>query len=181
MNLWFRLVRVLVRALLAPRLGFLDESVVEFRVLPTDLDVNVHMNNARYLSMMDLGRFDLIIRTGMLKALLRGGYRPVLSSVLLRFRRPLRPFERFRVRSRVIGWDERRAYMEQLVEADGVIACRAINSAAFLQGGRTAAPAEFARFAGSAATSPPLPLWIAEWQDVETAIAQDVGTPRAGV
>ena len=30
------------------------------RVWPNDLDTNAHMNNGRYLTLMDLGRFDLM-------------------------------------------------------------------------------------------------------------------------
>ena len=58
---------VFLRALRVPRIGLLDESAVGFRVLPGDLDVNVHLNNGRYLALMDLGRFDLLIRGGLLR------------------------------------------------------------------------------------------------------------------
>jgi hypothetical protein len=59
-----RTLMVFLRALRAPRIGLLEESAVGFRVLPGDLDVNVHLNNGRYLALMDLGRFDLLIRAG---------------------------------------------------------------------------------------------------------------------
>lgn len=69
MNLIFRLAKVLITAFFRDRLSLLDESVLEFRVLPTDLDVNLHMNNARYLSVMDLGRLDLLVRAGLFATL----------------------------------------------------------------------------------------------------------------
>ncbi len=37
---------------------------VRVRTLPTDIDFLGHMNNGRYASLFDLGRFDLLIRTG---------------------------------------------------------------------------------------------------------------------
>ncbi len=50
MNLILRLLRVILSALFKPRVGLLDGAELSFRVLPTDLDINRHMTNARSLS-----------------------------------------------------------------------------------------------------------------------------------
>ncbi|HEX8430337.1 MAG TPA: thioesterase family protein, partial [Longimicrobium sp.] len=71
MNLVLRLFYVALAALRRPRLRPLDLSVVTFRVFPNDLDVNFHMNNGRYLTLMDLGRLDLLLRLGILRELRR--------------------------------------------------------------------------------------------------------------
>ena len=55
----------------AARLGPLDESVIHARVLPTDLDLNLHLNNGRALTLMDLGRVDLMLRMGVVGELRR--------------------------------------------------------------------------------------------------------------
>lgn len=68
MNLIFRLIRVIVHAVFREKLGPFDESKVNFRVLPNDLDLNFHMNNGRYLTLMDLGRIDYFVRCGIAKA-----------------------------------------------------------------------------------------------------------------
>ncbi len=47
-----------------------------FRVLPTDLDVLGHMNNGVYLSIMDLGRMDLLQRSGIWSRLFGAGIFP---------------------------------------------------------------------------------------------------------
>lgn len=118
MNLFFRLLRVIVAALLKPRKGLLDRSELSFRVLPTDLDINLHMTNARYLSMMDLGRTDLLIRAGMLGLLRRERWLPVVGSIDIRYRRSLMPFQRFTLKSRLLCWDEKWLYLEQRIESD---------------------------------------------------------------
>ena len=56
MNLIFRLLRALLAALRRRPLGPLEESVVAFGVWPGDLDINRHMNNGRYLTVMDRGQ-----------------------------------------------------------------------------------------------------------------------------
>ncbi len=64
MNLLFRMLLTLFLARRASRLNPLDTASKQMRVLPNDLDVQMHMNNGRYLSIMDLGRLDLIVRLG---------------------------------------------------------------------------------------------------------------------
>lgn len=118
MNLIFRLLWVFIAALKRPRIGLFDSSVLNFRVLPTDLDINLHMTNARYLSIMDLGRTDLLIRAGMLGLVKRERWLPVVGSIDIRFRRALMPFQRFVLRTRLICWDEKWIYLEQRIESD---------------------------------------------------------------
>ena len=50
------------------RRGTLEPTAVgrvRVRTLPADIDLLGHMNNGRYASLFDLGRFDLLIRTGI--------------------------------------------------------------------------------------------------------------------
>jgi len=117
MNLIFRMLRVFITALLKPRIDLLDCSVLGFQVLPTDLDLNMHMTNARYLSIMDLGRTDLLIRSGMLGLVKRERWMPVVGSIDIKFRRPLLPFRSFNLSTRLLCWDEKWLYMEQRLES----------------------------------------------------------------
>lgn len=95
------------------------EARLTFRVLPTDLDFNLHMNNARYLSLMDLGRVDLLNRLGLLRLAFRGRWLPVLGAVSIRYQRPLHLFERVDLVTRIVGWDEKWFYLEQRFEREG--------------------------------------------------------------
>jgi len=62
------------------------------RVLPNDLDINFHMNNGRYLTICDLTRVDMFIRTGLLKTMLKQKWRPVISEHTMTYRKALKPF-----------------------------------------------------------------------------------------
>ena len=53
MNLWLRLIKVVLRALFARRIGILDTSRITLRVWPNDLDFNGHVNNGRFLTLAD--------------------------------------------------------------------------------------------------------------------------------
>jgi acyl-CoA thioesterase FadM len=63
-----RFLVVFISSLLRSLIGLLESSMLRFWVFPTDLDINLHMTNARYLSFMDLGRIDLLLCAGMLEA-----------------------------------------------------------------------------------------------------------------
>ncbi|XP_069847609.1 protein THEM6 [Dipodomys merriami] len=113
---WY-LVRVPCAALrarlLQPRVrDLLAEQRYGSRVLPSDLDLLLHMNNARYLREADVARAAHLARCGVLGALGRLGARGVLAASCARYRRPLRLFEPFEVRTRLLGWDDRAFYLE---------------------------------------------------------------------
>jgi acyl-CoA thioesterase FadM len=113
MSILLRTAFMVVRSLRQPRLGLLDASRLKLRVLPNDLDLNAHMNNGRYLTLMDLGRLDLVIRTQLGKAVIRERWKPLVGSATIRFRKSLAPFEPFTLVSRVLSWDSKWIYMDQ--------------------------------------------------------------------
>jgi acyl-CoA thioesterase FadM len=138
MNLWFRLLCVLLaapwRSRLDPRTGI---SRLSFRVLPHDLDANLHMNNGRYLTIMDLGRIDFVLRSGLWRPLWRNGWAPIASAVVIRFRRELRPFEAYWLDTRIVAWSDTTAVMEQTFMPksgrSGQAAARALMKAGFYE------------------------------------------------
>lgn len=164
MNLWFRLLKVLILTFFRPRLTLTDVSMLRFRVWPNDLDINVHMNNARYLALMDLGRLDLIARGGMWRAVLQQRWQAVIGGALVRYRRPLKPFQRFTLMSRLLCWDDRWLYIEHRIESAHGPACLTLVRGAFLRGGAIVPPAEVARAAGYDGPTPSVPDWVAQWR-----------------
>jgi len=114
MNLYFRLLFVLVSGLIKRNsIGFMDEATLTLTVWPNDLDPFRHMNNGRYLTIMDLGRLDYLIKTGLIGKMHRLGWGFALGSSEMRYRRPLLPFQRFKLKTRVVCWNDKWFYMEQ--------------------------------------------------------------------
>ena len=95
-------------------LKVLDISELRFRVFPNDLDIYGHMNNGRYLTLMDLGRMDWIWRTGLGRAARKNRWNPLVASSTIRYKKSLTLWKRFTLRTRVIGWDEKWFYIEQV-------------------------------------------------------------------
>lgn len=121
MNLLLRVLYILLTAGRRGRLTPLDESVIVLRVLPNDLDLHAHMNNGRYLSIMDLGRLDLIARCGLGRLALQQHWVPMVGSATICYRRPLKLFQRFTLRTRIVYWDDKWFYLAQQFESDDKI------------------------------------------------------------
>jgi acyl-CoA thioesterase FadM len=120
MNLWFRLLWLLATSWLRPQLRPpFDVSKLGFRVWPLDLDTSLHMNNGRYWTLMDLGRTDLMVRSGLWRDVLRHGWTPVVSAGTIRFRREIRLFRGFRLETRIVCWAETWLVMEHRILTRG--------------------------------------------------------------
>jgi len=120
MNLWLRLLWVAVTGWLGPLLRLPEDvSRLTFRVWFHDLDPFGHMNNGRYLTIMDLGRTDLMVRSGLARAAYRHQWTPIASAIVIRYRREMRLFQKFRLVTRIVWWDEKQSVIEQLFVLDG--------------------------------------------------------------
>jgi len=104
---------MLLRVPFQKKVDPLSEISTPFRCWPTDLDVNFHMNNGKYFSILDLGRLDLIFRTGNLPQVLRSGLKPMVIEESMRFRKSIQLFQKFRVCTRIVGWKGQDLYLEQ--------------------------------------------------------------------
>lgn len=115
MNLYWRfLILVLKNLFFKPeKIDIFSICTTRFRVNPFDLDLNFHMNNGRYLSLMDLGRMDLMMQAQVFTKLFRLGYYPVVVSESIRFKRSLEFLETFSMKTQIESWDEKDFYIRQ--------------------------------------------------------------------
>ena len=111
---WFRLLHAMLAAKFRGRLSIEDESIVSFRVWPTDVDVSI-MNHAAMMTAMEMGRVDVMVRSGFLKlARKRKWYFPS-RSISVQFIRPLKLFQKAILTTKVFHIDERWIYIEQKI------------------------------------------------------------------
>ncbi|QKV19715.1 thioesterase family protein [Oricola thermophila] len=132
MNLVFRMIQVMLTAMLGGRMDVTEEGRVRLRCWPNDLDINLHMNNGRYLTIMDLGRLDLLLRTGLWRTMRERKWYPVVAAEKIAFRRSLNAFDTFELTTQVIGWDEKWLYIEHRMERDGNVMAQAFIKGLFL-------------------------------------------------
>lgn len=149
-----------------PRLGVLEEEILRLRVWPNDIDLNLHMNNARYLSYMDYGRMHLLARMRLLEHILRARWTPLVGAVWMTYRRPLGLLARFTLGSRLVCWDERWFYLEQTFTGrEGLAALGWVKGALRTPGGVVNPQMVLARIEPGIA-SPPMPEAILNWNEL---------------
>lgn len=137
---------------------------IRLTTLPTDLDILRHMNNGRYLSLFDLGRWDLLIRTGLFDAMKDHGWYAVVSSETVTFRKSLQLWQRFDIESRFIGHDEKAVFMEHRVVIDGEVYARVIVRARMLRrSGGAVSHEELFAAVGQPGGVPDIDDWIHDW------------------
>jgi acyl-CoA thioesterase FadM len=108
-----RMLRTVATAHRRGQVEPLDEAVTRWQVCPGDLDVFGHMNNSRYLQLMDYARLDLLIRMGLLPAVVKNRWIVPLGMAQVDFRAPLKPFQKFEIGTRVLSYDDRWVYIAQ--------------------------------------------------------------------
>ena len=101
MNLYLRLIWTLLRGWRQPRLAGGDTLERTLRVLPNDLDLNGHMNNGRYLTLIDLMLVEYFVRIGFARVLLKRGWRPMAGGSFITYRRGLAPLQAYTLRFRL--------------------------------------------------------------------------------
>jgi len=137
MNLFIRFIWLLLkRVVISKPIDLFSSCTTRFRVNLMDLDLNFHMNNGRYLSIMDLGRFDLMLKSNSFWKLTKAGYYPVISSESIRFRKSLQLFQPFDLVTKIESWDEKDFYIAQQFMHKGQVVAEGFIKGRFLQRGR---------------------------------------------
>lgn len=137
MNLYFKFIVLLFKRISwNKKQKITDACYTKFRVGLLDLDLNFHMNNGRYFSVMDLGRFDLILKNGNLLKLFRNGYYPLILSESMVFKRSLNYFNSYQLETQVVSWDEKFFYITQKFLKDGELVSSGHVRACFKKRGR---------------------------------------------
>jgi acyl-CoA thioesterase FadM len=172
-NLYLRLLVLYLRVLRTRLRGFPHGrptawSVYRtpFRVAPLDLDQLGHMNNGRYLTILDLGRMDLMLTSGLWSQAKERGWYPVVAAQTISYRKSLHPGERFDVVTKLLGIEDRWVFMEQSFCVGDQVHAQAIVKARFLKrsGGGVSAE-ELLQVAGPAPAGSVVPDWVRAWSD----------------
>ena len=132
--------------------------------LPWDLDLWMELNNGRTLTLYDLGRIPLAVRTGLAGVLRRKRWGLTIAGASVRYRRRVRVFEAVEMRSRAVWWDARFLYMEQgMWTRGGDCANHILYRAAVTGRGGIVPPGEVVRELGIGSEPPEAPGWVTAW------------------
>jgi acyl-CoA thioesterase FadM len=177
MNLYLRLMLLRLRNRHRRPLGIWDTSRTPMRVALTDLDLLRHVNNGKYLSMLDLGRMDLLTRSGLWGEVTARGWYPVVAGQTITYRRSLTLGQSFDLYTRILGYQDRWVYVEQTFCRGDVVHAQALVRSRFLKrNGGSVENDELRELTGEAPDDRAVPDWVSEWT-ARTRIADTSFTP----
>ena len=164
----FRLMWALWRSSRAARVEPDTKIVTPLRIFPNDLDLNNHLNNGRYLTLMDIGRYDLVVRCGMTKLMRSKGWYPVIAAATIRFRRELKAFQKLELTTQIIYWDDKWFYFEHTLVHEGSVYARAMLKGIFKsKQGMNVPLVEIMKEMGVVRAQPAKPAHIAAWDEMD--------------
>ncbi len=112
MGRWLRLLIIFISAIFRKKIHLTDISNLSFRVWPQEADKK-YMNNASYWTITEMGQMDFLFRTGFFKICRRQHWSPLVGSQKMVYKKPLKRFERFQLRSQLNYCDDKWLYFEQ--------------------------------------------------------------------
>ncbi|MGN6772741.1 MAG: thioesterase family protein [Rhizobiaceae bacterium] len=105
MYVWARLARMAATTGRRGPYRYGGESRLSFRCLPSDIDRNIHLNNARYMMLGDVGRIDIFLRSGIFRLCRERGWAPMMGGLQATYVREIRLWQRFEVITTIETWD----------------------------------------------------------------------------
>lgn len=169
MRLRLRLLLLLISSIWRKPIRLLDESVLNLRVLPNDIDVR-KISNDRFLALMDLGRMDIAFRSGLLKSMFKNKWVPLATLDTIRFRYPLKAFQTYQLRTRIVWWDEKTGYFKQVFERKGRVVATGYVCATFLGSNGPIPPDDILAEIGQSSTKPSEPEVVVKLRELEALI-----------
>lgn len=164
---FLRMIKEMWKFRKAPPLGLTEAHVSHHICWPWDLDIWVELNNGRTLTLYDLGRIPMALRTGLIHVMRREGWGITVAGNSVRYRRRVRAFDRIEMVSRLIGWDERFFYMEQSMWRKGECTSHMLLRAAVTDRNGIVPTARVAAAMQHDGPSPELPDWVRAWIEAD--------------
>ncbi|GAA1128993.1 acyl-CoA thioesterase [Citricoccus alkalitolerans] len=169
MHLIFRTLLLLARSRRRPRLSLWQTSSLPLKALPTDIDIAMIINNGMYFSLMDLGRFDLMVRAGFWDVMSKRKWTPVVQSEQISFRKSIRLWQSFSIETKIIGLDEKCIWIEQRFVREGEIYARGYLATRFVDANGAVALEDIVEAVRTELGEVPpedftVPEWLHEWR-----------------
>jgi len=169
MRLRLRFLWLLLSSFWKKPLGLLDESVLNLIVFPNDVDIS-KISNDRYTALMDLGRMDIVFRVGWRKAMTTIKWKPAVTFNTIRFRYPLKIFQKYQLKTKIIWWDDTIFYFEQTFKRKGrTLATGHICGTLFDQKGKVPSKVMIQE-TGQSVIKPEKPEVIAKLREIENLV-----------
>jgi len=164
---YLKLSTTLIRAAFRSRLNPEDKSTLKLRAGFTDIDMFMELNNARYFTYMELGRWDFSYRIGLLGLMKKHKWGIAIGGASVRYRRRIPFLCKFTLTTQLICHDGRWFYFLQEMHSKNNICFSALIKAGVTsKNGLVPAP-DVIKELGRENWNPDIPNWISAWINAE--------------
>ncbi|MDF1764519.1 MAG: acyl-CoA thioesterase [Oleibacter sp.] len=140
-----------------------------YRVWPHQIDYNLHLNNAKYLTLLEHARWNHFIDIGKFKPMFDQRLNVVIAALEISFIRELGLFTKFEIHSRFVTWDEKYMYIEQRLIVKGKLYGHVTVKLAGVRKGKRVMPEQICEVLGiDYALGTPVP-YIENWAEMSQA------------
>lgn len=158
-----RLIKEIVKFRNAPKLGIDDVHVSTHICWPVDIDIFGELNNGRTLTLYDLGRLVMGQRVGLAVLLKKKRWGMTMAGASVRYRRRVRVFQKFTMKSRAIGRDDRFIYLHQTMWRKGEATSGILYRVAITDKNGIVPSQKVADALGHPDWNPEMPEWVTNW------------------
>lgn len=166
MNLYFRLIALIFRSFLMAKATEVKRWERNFRVMPWDCDINLHMTNSRYIALQDLARTYAIAELGILGKMVKEKCLPILGAQEITYIKALMPFQKFTLSTQLLYWDEKYYYMAHRFESKGKLYATSMIRGVFVQNGKVVPTEKVLEMANMQVESPIISPEIEAWKNL---------------
>ncbi|NNL18056.1 MAG: acyl-CoA thioesterase [Boseongicola sp.] len=164
---YIRAVTMILKGGKMSKIGVYDTHVSHHRAWPWDTDLFGEINHGRMLTLFELARWQSTTRIGALGLALKNGIYFPVAGVSVRYRKRIPTWQKYRVQTRFLSYDDRFTYVEQSMWQGDTCMSHLLLRAAIKNKKGSMTPVEFLETAGLSTENRPLPEWAQKWVDAD--------------
>ena len=165
---YHKVLLTLFKARFRPKLDIEDTGVIECRAGLFDIDMYMELNNARYLSYMELGRWDFAARSGFSDLMKKNQWGIAVGGISKRYRRRIPFLSRFVLTTKLICHDGRWFYFLQETLRDNKICSSAVIKIGVVSKQGLVAATEVIAQLDRSDWGHEIPDWVNAWIEAES-------------
>jgi acyl-CoA thioesterase FadM len=161
-----RFIYVLIMSLLSRRRGLMDDFELNFIAIPLiDTDFT-RLFTQTYGLYMGLARWNFVFNSEFKVVAVKNAWVPVTTAETTTYRRSVKAFDKVRLVTRLLHWNDRRFYLEHTFYVKNQMCAQTYVEGLVRGPGGHLKPGEVFRVLGVAMDSPPLPEKLQGWIDL---------------
>jgi YbgC/YbaW family acyl-CoA thioester hydrolase len=147
-------------------LNLLDTIVSKHRVKLSDIDIYLHMNNAKYLKNYEAARWNFGIETSLTAKILKANIKFIVCAAELAYIKELKWNKNYEIHTQFAGNDEKYFYWEQKMIVNGKTANHGMFKVLFLGKKGVVPSQEIFNLLGLSVENKELPEHFNKWKEI---------------